>query len=217
MTGITRRNLFTLPSFLSTPLSGRIANTGARLDMEAAKEAREAREKIRRQHFPNVTLLTHEGKPVKFYDDLIKGKSVMINVMYATCQGVCPGITANLVNVQKLLGKRVGREIFMYSLTLKPEQDSPQALNHYRQMHGIGPGWTLLTGKPADVELLRQKLGFTSPNPVTDKDTSQHIGNVRYGNEPLMLWGACPGSTSPKFMIELVSRVFYPEAAEKKT
>jgi protein SCO1/2 len=83
-------------------------------------------------------------------------------------------------------------------------------------MHGLAPGWTFLTGKPADIEMLRQKLGFTTPNPATDKDTSQHIGNVRYGNEPLMLWGACPGSSSPKFMIELISRVIQPEANPRK-
>jgi protein SCO1/2 len=207
MTKTTRRSLFALPF---------LANPQARLDRDAAKEALEAREKIRRQHFPNVTLLTHDGKPVKFYDDLIKGKIVMINVMYAECEGVCPGITANLVKVQKLLGSRVGKEIFMYSITLKPEQDTPKVLREYRQMYGITPGWTYLTGKAGDVELLRQKLGFTTPNPITDKDTSQHIGNVRFGNEPLMLWGACPGSISPKFMIELISHVIHPEAALKK-
>lgn len=206
MAKTTRRNLLALPFLASTP---------SQLDQDAAKEAVEARERIRQQHFPNVTLLTHEGKPVKFYDNLIKGKIVMINVMYVTCEGVCPGITANLVKVQKMLGNRVGKDVFMYSITLKPEQDTPLELKNYKQMHGIGPGWTLLTGKPADVELLRQKLGFTTPNPVIDKDTSQHIGNIRYGNEPMMLWGACPGSSSPKFMIELISRVIDPEGTKK--
>src|SRR5262249_4488134 len=151
------------------------------------------REKIRARYFPNVPLRTHEGKTVRFYDDLIKGKIVTINVMYATCEGVCPSITANLVRVQRLLGKRVGRDVFMYSITLKPEEDTPKALKEYVQMHGIGPGWTYLTGNTDDVERLRQTLGFTNPNPDVDKDASQHIGNLRYGNEPLMLWAACPG------------------------
>jgi cytochrome oxidase Cu insertion factor (SCO1/SenC/PrrC family) len=37
--------------------------------------------------FPNVTLIDHEGKEVKFYDDLVKDKIVVINFMFATCQG----------------------------------------------------------------------------------------------------------------------------------
>ena len=35
--------------------------------------------------FPNVVLKTHEGRNVRFYDDLLKGKIVLINFMYASC------------------------------------------------------------------------------------------------------------------------------------
>jgi len=174
-------------------------------DMLAASRA--AREDIRKQYLPNVTLYTQDNKRVRFYDDLVKDKIVTINVFYANCEGVCPAITANLVKVQKLLGKRVGRDIFMYSMTIKPEEDDVKALKMYQQMHGIGPGWTLLTGKPADVELLRKSLGFTYPNKRIDQDKSQHIGNIRYGNEPLMLWAACPGMAHAQWIVESISWV----------
>lgn len=36
--------------------------------------------------FPNLVLRTHEGKNVRFYDDLLKGKIVLINFMYVTCK-----------------------------------------------------------------------------------------------------------------------------------
>ena len=164
-----------------------------------------SRDRIRQRHFPNVQLITHEGKKVRFYDDLIKDKIVVINFMYAKCEGICPGITTNLVKVQKLLGDRVGKDIFMYSLTLKPEQDTPEALAEYAKMHKVGPGWQYLTGSPADLELLRRKLGFTDPDPLVDADKSNHIGNVRYGNEPLQLWAACPGMSNPKMIVESIS------------
>lgn len=164
-----------------------------------------SRERIQRRHFPNVELTTHEGKKVRFYDDLIRDKIVVINMMYAKCEGICPGITTNLVKVQRLLGPRVGKDIFMYSLTLKPEQDSPEALAEYAQMHKVGPGWQYLTGSPADLELLRRKLGFTDPDPERDRDKSNHIGNVRYGNEPQQLWAACPGMSNPKMIVESLS------------
>ena len=174
-------------------------------DMLAASRA--AREDIRKQYLPNVTLYTQDNKRVRFYDDLVKDKIITINVFYANCEGVCPAITANLVKVQKLLGPRVGRDIFMYSMTIKPEEDDVKALKMYQQMHGIGPGWTLLTGKPDDVELLRKSLGFTYPNKRIDQDKSQHIGNIRYGNEPLMLWAACPGMAHAQWIVESISWV----------
>jgi protein SCO1/2 len=38
--------------------------------------------------FPNTVLRTHEGRDVRFYDDLIKDKIVLINFMYTNCQGI---------------------------------------------------------------------------------------------------------------------------------
>ena len=166
-----------------------------------------AREKLRRRYFPNLPLITHEGKKVLFYDDVIKGKIVTINMFYAQCDEICPRVTANLVKVQKLLGDRVGRDIFMYSITLKPEQDTPQAMRDFMEMHGVKPGWTFLTGASDNMEMLRRKLGFTYPDPEIDKDKSQHIGNVRYGNEPLALWAACPGQANADWIVESISWV----------
>src|SRR6202521_2242307 len=110
------------------------------------------RELIRRRHLPNVELMTQDGKRVYFYDDLVKDKIVVINFMYAHCEKLCPTMTANLVRVQKILHDRIGHDIFMYSITLKPEEDSSQVLKEYADMHGTDPGWRILTGKPADFQ-----------------------------------------------------------------
>jgi protein SCO1 len=156
------------------------------------------------EYFPNVVLRTHEGREVRFYDDLIKGKIVLINFMYARCEGVCPGNTANLRKVQRLLGDLVGREIFMYSITLKPEEDTPDVLATYAAAHGVGPGWQFLTGTPEDIESLRQALGFTDPDPALDQDKSTHVGVVLYGSEPHQQWAACPGLAEPAVLAEQV-------------
>src|SRR5713226_6475300 len=111
--------------------SGMAAVAGGLLAAGSGRAAATSREMIRERYFPNVSLRTHDGKEVRFYDDLIKNKIVTINFMYAVCEGVCPLITSNLVEVQKLLVPRVGRDIFMYSITLKPEQDTPRALKEY--------------------------------------------------------------------------------------
>ena len=106
---------------------------------DETKQVKTPRERLAERSFPNVTLTTHEGKKVKFYDDLMKDKIVIINFMYVKCEGKCPGTTANLVKVQKLLGDRVGKDIFMYSITLKPEEDTPENAGRLRE--GV-QGWT---------------------------------------------------------------------------
>jgi protein SCO1/2 len=74
-------------------------------------------------------------------------------------------------------------------------------------MHQTGPNWLFATGRPDDLETLRQRLGFTDLNPLIDKDKSSHSGMTRYGNEPLSLWGGCPGNTPPEWMLKEISFV----------
>lgn len=148
---------------------------------------------------PDVRLVTHDKRRVRFYTDLVRGnRIVLINFMYAQCSEICPGMTANLVEVQRALGKRMGREVFMYSISLLPLQDSPEVLAAYAQALGVGPGWTFLTGQGQDIETLRRSLGYSDPNPEIDRDISQHIGMVRIGNDALGRWMACPALARPK-------------------
>jgi protein SCO1/2 len=214
MPKVTRRTW--LAASGATLLAGGLAARASAVETESSNDdgkwaKASPREAIRDRYFPNVELTTHEGKKVKFYDDLIKDKIVVINFMYATCEGVCPRITSNLLQVQKILGDRVGRDIFLYSITLKPQQDTPAVLNQHVKMHGIKPGWLFLTGTPADVELLRQRLGFTDPDPVRDRDTTNHIGNIRYGNEQLMVWGGAPGLSKPSAIAHSVLWADWPK------
>lgn len=179
----------------------------------AASPDEASRRELQETFLPNVELTTHEGKKVRFYDDLVKGKIVVINFMYADCTGICPGITANLMNVQKLLADRIGRDIFMYSITLRPEKDKPKELAHYVEMHGIKPGWTFLTGRPHDIEKLRRSLGFYDNNPELDKDRTNHIGMIRYGNETRQWWAMCPGQAKPAW---IARSILWMDGAKKR-
>jgi len=170
-----------------------------------------SRERIRQRYFPNLVLTNQDGQKLKFYDDLVKDKIVIFNFFYAKCEGICSPITRNLVRVQNILGDRVGKDIFMYSFTLKPKEDNPTALKHYAEMHKAKPGWFFLTGTPDDMELLRRKLGFVDPDPEVDKDLSNHIGVIKYGNEPLERWGGCPGMSEPNWIAETISWVDWPK------
>ena len=189
---------------------------GANASQAEIKKVKSPRERLAERSFPNVTLTTHEGRKVKFYDDLLKDKIVLINFMYVKCEGICPGTTANLVKVQKLLGDRVGKDIFMYSITLKPEDDTPQKLAAYAKAYKVGPGWQFLTGEPGDVELLRQRLGFIDRDPVRDANKSNHIGMLRWGNEPHTLWAGCPALLAPTKIVKEIELVDWPTADEAR-
>jgi protein SCO1/2 len=215
MADISRRRLLSwtamAPLAMATGAAAVAATSKAAPDGERLTQSELARRRIQCLHLPNVPLVTHEGKPVMFYDDLVKGKIVTLNFFFAKCDEICPRVTANLSRVQKLLDADLGKTLFMYSFTLKPEEDDVNAIKHYREMYDARPGWTFLTGKPEDLEKLRRGIGFTYPDPAIDRDKTQHIGNVRYGNEPLMLWAACPGMAHPEYVAESVSWMLRPE------
>ena len=193
---------------LLTTLSAGLASTVASVRPAAAAGASVVPPSTNRRNFPNVTLVTHENRAVRFYDDMVKGKIVLFNFFYTRCEGVCIPATANLRKVQNLLGDRVGRDIFMYSISLKPEEDTPSDLKDYREAYDItGPGWTFLTGAKANCELLRRRLGFADVDPERDRDVTQHSGLVVFGNEPLDSWTACPALATATEIVKAVSWV----------
>lgn len=135
-------------------------------------------------YFPNVPLVTQDGKTVHFYSDLLKGKMVVINFIYTKCTDSCPMETAKLAQVQRLLDDRVGRDVFFYSISIDPQRDTPAELKAYADKFHVKPGWLFLTGEKADVELVRKKLGQAArpgENSLTAHSTSITIGNEETG------------------------------------
>jgi protein SCO1/2 len=128
-------------------------------------------------------------------------------MMYATCSASCPPTTQNLVRVQSLLGARVGQSVFMYSLTLRPEQDGPEDLAWYAKLHGVGPGWLFLTGRIEEVEELRNALGFYDPDPEVDREALRHTGMLRIGNDRVDRWGMAPALAAPEQIVAAIRHV----------
>lgn len=161
---------------------------------ERGKDATAPGPAMRQPYFPNVPVTTHEGKSVRFYDDLIKGKVVIINAMYTVCTGSCPTNTASLLSLQEALGTQVGKDIFIYSITLQPEIDDARALKAYAKKYGVQPGWSFLTGKRDDMEMIRRKLGFYDSDPIADANLANHAGIFRIGNDRLGRWMMVPAA-----------------------
>lgn len=166
--------------------------------------------------FTNALLRTHENRPVRFYDDLIKGKQVLINLMYATCEGICPTVILNLVKVHQALKERMGRNLFMYSITLRPEVDDAAALKSYAEMHNaLLPGWTFLTGDPYDIETIRFKL-FRMDHIKFDTDVTAHTGMLRIINDATNRWTEVTPLASTHTVLQHISWADPPKTLQER-
>lgn len=151
---------------------------------------------------PNTPLVTQQGKKVQFYNDLVKGKMVVINFSSTHCKETCPEETARLVQVQKLLGDRVGRDIFFYTLTIDPKRDTPAALKRHVDSLHVGPGWLFLTGKPRNITHLEKELSeYTLPS--GDGEVN-HPGTLILCNGATGQWMLRPSSANPEVLAALI-------------
>lgn len=164
-------------------------------------------------YFPNPVLQTQEGKAVYFYDDLLKGKVVVLSLMYTGCGRLCPSSIANLLEAKEGLGARVGRDVFFYALTLDPALDTPAVLNAYARRLETGAGFTFLTGAEANIHLIRRRFGLFDPDPAVDADRAQHGALAVYGNEPLGRWGAVSSLVRPERIVRAVRSLLPRETA----
>jgi protein SCO1 len=159
------------------------------------------------RRFPNPVLVTQDGGEVRFYDDLVRGRAVMVNFSYTRCTGSCPRSTAQLVRVQRLLGERFGRDVTLVTLSLDPEHDTPEAMRRTMAAHGGRPGWTWLTGRREALEAIRRFVGFTDRDPKIDADRTRHTTLVLLGNDRTGRWSSVPALIRPEQIVEALLRV----------
>ena len=136
-----------------------------------------------REYLPNVAVVDQDRRQLKFYDDLIKGKIVVISFVYTSCNSICPLTIARLAEVKDTLGDAMGRDIFFVSVSIDPIPDTPEKLKEYANAFKIGPGWSFITGDPEHIDLIRYKLGERS-----GKAIAQHKSEVLMFNDVTGEW-----------------------------
>jgi protein SCO1 len=159
-------------------------------------------------YFPNVPLITQDGKTLHFYDDMLKGKIVLINFIYTECGDSCPLETAKLAQVYKLLGDRMGKDIFFYSISVDPRRDTPAVLKAYARKFHTGPGWYFLTGKREDIDTVRKKIGMAGR--LDEDPLTGHTTSLTLGNEPQGQWMQDSSFDDPHFIATMVGNWLTP-------
>ena len=153
------------------------------------------------KYFSDVELLDQDGRKVRFYTDMLKGKTVVINAFFTTCTSVCPPMNRNMEKVQEALGARLGKEVFLVSISVDPLTDTPPRLKEYAQKFHAKPGWTFLTGKKENVDWALYKVGQY----VESKD--DHTTVIIVGNEATGLWKKMFGMGKTAELIQIVESV----------
>jgi cytochrome oxidase Cu insertion factor (SCO1/SenC/PrrC family) len=153
-----------------------------------------------REHFPNVPLVTQDKRTVRFYDDLIKNKVLIIQFMFTNCEQYCLMVTPNLVRVQTALQKRAAGRVTMISITVDPVHDTPGVLKEYASKFHVRPGWQFLTGQKSDIDQIRRGLGVYDP----DDKKIEHMNVLTIGKESSGQWLAIGGLAKPEVIVQTV-------------
>jgi protein SCO1/2 len=167
----------------------------------AAPAAPDGAESASAKYFTDIQLVNQNGEKMRFYSDLLQGKTVIINSFFATCQGSCLPITRNLEKVQEALGDRLGKDARIISISVDPEVDTPAELKAFSKKFHARPGWYFLTGSKENVEFVLKKLGQF----VEDKN--DHLNIFIIGNERTGLWKKAFGLAKSEELIKVVDSV----------
>lgn len=192
----TRRN------FLKTGPAAVLGLTGLTLDANAVVAPSITASEISMSHsFPNTEVIAHTGEKLRFYDDLIKDKVVMINFMSIGNEAKFP-VTARLVKVADLLADRLGRDIHMISVTREPSRDTQIDLLNFAEKFAIRSGWTFVRADIPVLKALENRIyhhGAVGSNAEMPPDStnlvhsiSHTVDIVLYGNSQAGLWGTFP-------------------------
>ncbi len=154
-----------------------------------------SREDANREYFSDVEVITQDGERLRFYSDVLKDRVVLINFFYINCPTAPPGMIG-LFRAQKLLGDELGKDIFFISISVDPENDTPQAVKEYASKFNPPKGWIFLTGSKNGMDLINRKLGNRLSLP------EGHIQNLLMGNVKTGNWMRMPPSAPPAAVAE---------------
>ncbi|WP_437332284.1 SCO family protein [Sorangium sp. So ce394] len=152
-------------------------------------------------YFTDTELVDQDGRARRFYTDLLRGRKVLIHFAFTSCKGACPTMTANLARVQALLGKRVGKEVAILTITVDPVNDTPKVLKQFAAKFNAGDGWRFLTGTPENVEKVLGRLGGLTKKP------EEHTSTLLIGDTTTGMWVKTIATERPETIVHLVDHI----------
>ncbi|MGA9767574.1 MAG: SCO family protein [Blastocatellia bacterium] len=151
---------------------------------------------------PDLVLLDQDSRRVRFYSDLIKDKVVLISFFYTSCTYTCQMQGKVFSELQTEIGERLGKDVFLISVTMDPETDTPERLKDWAAQHGLRKGWTLVTGSKDEMAKL---VGHLTGNPLGRIE--MHSPFIYMGNDKTDNWAVTYGLAAPKKLAKKIEEM----------
>lgn len=135
-----------------------------------------------KSYFPNQVLRDQNGNPARFYDDLLRGKTVVVHSFFATCHDSCPVMFGKLKALQDSFGDHLGKDMMFLSISVDSANDVPARLHEVAESLHAKPGWLFLSGVKQNVDWVLYKLGQYAPV------REEHSTIFLVGNEASGVW-----------------------------
>jgi len=150
---------------------------------------------------PDLDVRDQDGRKLHFYSDLIKDKVVVLSFLYTSCTYSCTMQGQTFSKLQSLLGDRLGKSVFLISVTTDPAKDDPPQLKSWAKRYDVQSGWTLVTCNPA--EMNRLLLPFTGE----PAGSGMHLPSTFIGNDKTGVWTSASGVFDPQVLLNAVDFV----------
>ncbi len=191
----TSRRTFLTSAAMVAPAAA-IAATAptAKTDNPAFKSCPRAKGGPTASRFPQVVVEDQFKRKSWFYEEMVNDKLVLVSFTSVKSEQYYP-ILDNLVKVQDMLKDRLGKDVFMYTVTTRPEKDSPEDLKKLAEKHGAN--WQFITGKPEDIREI-----LSAFNARGTLNALSWIGNEKTGR-----WLNKPSRLHPLYIAEAIARL----------
>lgn len=156
---------------------------------------------LRKMVIPDVDVLDQDGNQLRFYTDLVKGKTIAINFIFTNCTTICPPLAATFQRVQKQMGDKVGKDVHFISISVDPLTDTPERLKAWGAKFKAGPGWTFVTANKEEMNKLLEALGAS----VSRRE--EHSPTLIVGNDLKDVWTRTYGLAAPSQIVGLILKV----------
>jgi len=136
---------------------------------------------------PDIEVVNQNGRHVRFNSQVVDGRIAIVTGFFTSCRAMCPITQEKLSQVAKLLGPRLGKDVVIVSVSVDAKNDTPVRMKDWGEKFHIGPGWTLLSGNPAEVDTLLKSLGLSVPLPQRHQSALM-VGSTATGWVRISSW-----------------------------
>lgn len=133
--------------------------------------------------------------------DLLKDQVAVVNFVFTSCSTVCPILSATMQELEKQLQHRLGRGVILLSISVDPDNDTPQKLRAHAEKLGAGAHWHWLTGSPTEITQLLKAFSVPTGRPES------HPPLMLIGNANTDRWLRWVGIAAPQILIDAVNTV----------